>query len=317
MPQDRSTEFNATHLLDQPEKLLAQADQDGFLFFKNIVPKNDLLTLRKQVLDLLNEVDLLSDQHPIMEGIADFDKVAALEKPTGTCGNNYIYSSVQKMELFHKIAHHKNITSVFEKLFNDEVLVHPRNIMRIVMPAKGVYPTDPHQDFVYINGTLNTWTSWIPLGDCPMETGNLAIMRGSHKAGMLPVIKGDGAGGLNAILDDVDSEWIHFNYEIGDLVMFTSQTVHKSIPTQNPERIRLSLDYRFQAASEPVHPSSLHPHMGVMPWEKIYSDWSDDDLKYYWEKKDLTISNKLFLEDHPELKKYEDKNFPYSKPAAS
>ena len=316
MPQDQSAKFDATQLLNQPEELIARAEKDGFLFFKNIVPKIELLKLRKQVLKLLKKVDLLSDEHALMEGIVDFGKINKLKKPTGTCGNDYIYSLVQKMKLFHKIAHHPNIISIFKTLFKDEVLVHPRNIMRIVMPSKGTYPTDPHQDFVYINGTLNTWTSWIPLGDCPMETGNLAIMRGSHKFGMLPVVPGKGAGGLSAILDGLQQEWIHFNYEVGDLVMFTSQTVHKSIPTQNPERIRLSIDYRYQALSQPVHPSSLQPHM-MLTWNDIYKNWGADELKYYWKKMDLNISNNVYLKERPELKKNNSEESAYSTPTVS
>ena len=66
------------------------------------------------------------------------------------------------------------------------------------------------------------------------------------------------------------------------------------------ERIRLSLDYRYQPVSEPVHASSLKPHMGVLDWDEIYRDWSDDALKYYWKQLDLTVTRETWLERHPE-----------------
>ena len=174
--------------------------------------------------------------------------------------------------------------------------------MRLVVPAKNVHPTAPHQDIVYIHGTPNTWTTWVPLGNCPIEIGNLTFLRGSHKAGVLPVMRGKGAGGLECKLTGVDGEWIHFNYQAGDLVTFPSQVVHKSVPTQRPERIRLSLDYRFQPVSEPVHVSSMEPHMGVIGWDEIYRDWPEDTYKYYWKKQPLTTTTELSSERYPQLK---------------
>ena len=57
-----------------------------------------------------------------------------------------------------------------------------------------------------------------------MESGNPAVLKNSHTAGVLPVNTGEGVGGLESILDGVDDDWVHFNYQVGDVLMFTSLT---------------------------------------------------------------------------------------------
>jgi|SaaInlStandDraft_1057018.scaffolds.fasta_scaffold28038_2 ectoine hydroxylase-related dioxygenase (phytanoyl-CoA dioxygenase family) len=300
--QDLSSEYDSSGIITDGTALMARASEDGFLFFRNLLPAEKVMDLRRDVLAILEEESLLCEEHSLMEGIASTKRVAELQNPAGTCGTREIYQKVQQMEKFHQLAHHPKVLEVFENLFGGDVLVHPRNIMRIVMPAEGVFPTDPHQDYIYINGSLDTWTSWIPLGDCPMPTGNLAVLKGSHRMGLLPVKDGRGAGGLCALVDDAEHDWIHFDFKCGDVLMFSSQTVHKSVPTQHPERIRLSLDFRYQSRSEPIHPSSLHPHMGYLNWEEVYSNWKSDGLKFYWEKHELNLSNNSYLDENPHLR---------------
>ena len=51
--------------------------------------------------------------------------------------------------------------------------------------------------------------------------------------------------------------WVGGDYEIGDAIFFHSHTVHKALPNQSPDRIRLSVDYRYQGGSQPVTEGSL------------------------------------------------------------
>lgn len=80
------------------------------------------------------------------------------------------------------------------------------------------------------------------------------------------------------------------NYACGDVITFPSHTVHKGLPNQLRDRIRLSCDLRYQPADEPIDPSSLAPHMSVATWEEIYAGWQSDNLKYYWKSRELQLS---------------------------
>jgi len=296
-PQD----YDSTHLLEQPQELKNRAERDGFLFFRKLLPQDPIMELRKEALSLVQNEGLLNPDHDLIAGIADLEKCRDFNAFSDTCLSRDAYNAVQSLPLFHELAHHPKLLKVFSTLFGEKPLVHPRHIMRLVVPGKNVHPTAPHQDIVYISGTENTWTSWIPLGDCSREIGNLSILKGSHRCGVLPVHRGLGAGGLECELPENQLEWIELDYQAGDIITFTSTTVHKSLPTQRPERVRLSLDYRYQPLSQPVHVSSLKPHMGSLSWDEIYKSWPKDDYKYYWEKESLTTTKETSFERFPQL----------------
>ena len=300
--KDESEHYDAMGLIADPEALRAQADRDGFLFFRGLIPQDALRALRAEVLELVAEEGLLDESHPRMEGWANVPKAESMQHHGISCGTPELYRAVQRLERFHALAHYPKLLDVYRILFEEEVLVHPRHIMRLMFPMQGVAPTDPHQDFIYIDGTQSSWTSWIPIGDCPLELGNLTVLRGSHKAGVLPLRRGAaGAGGMETLIDGLAPDWVTFNFKAGDVLTFPSLAVHKSVPTQQPDRVRLSLDYRYQPQSEPVHESSLKVHMGALDWDDVYARWEDDTHAYYWREQELDVVTGSYLQRHPEL----------------
>jgi hypothetical protein len=55
------------------------------------------------------------------------------------------------------------------------------------------------------------------------------------------------------------------------------------------DRLRLSVDYRYQSPAAPICEPSLRPHMGELTWEDVYRDWPPSDLQYYWRRLSLTV----------------------------
>jgi ectoine hydroxylase-related dioxygenase (phytanoyl-CoA dioxygenase family) len=39
----------------------------------------------------------------------------------------------------------------------------------------------------------------------------------------------------------------------GDAILFNCLTVHRALPNVTPDRVRISVDFRYQPASEPIH----------------------------------------------------------------
>ena len=274
---------DSTELLNSAELLQKRAERDGYLFFKGLVPRRDVSQLRGAFVEILerhgwlNEgadaENLLSTQEARIEGMPEYWPV---------------FDEFQRMEAFHALAHTPPILDMLRTLFGEEPLVHPRNIGRIMFPTSPSTP--PHQDFVHIQGTPDVWTAWIPLGDCPTELGGLAVLAGSHRDGVYPVRPMLGAGGVGVNEQAIDGEWRGGGFETGDAVFFHSQAVHKSLPNQTGERMRLSVDYRYQAASKPVTEGSLLPHFNRFSWDWVYEGWESAELQYYWRKFDLTIA---------------------------
>jgi hypothetical protein len=281
---------DATPLLDAPEQLRAQADRDGYLFFKGLLPVDDVLEVRRQLMQVIADFGWLRKDANLMEGLIDPEAVVGIENWGGTAVTLEAYRAAQKVEIFHRLSHHPRLLRIFDTLFDQTVLPHPRNIARIMISRPGVAPTPIHQDFIHIQGTRNVWTCWIPLGDVSRDLGGLAVLQGSHKLGVLAVTAAEGAGGLEAILCNVDLPWIEHDYQTGDVLTFNSCTVHKSLPSQHPERVRLSVDYRYQPVDEDIEEKSLRVHGDVATWDEVYADWPDSDLKYFWQKHTLQFS---------------------------
>ena len=124
-------------------------------------------------------------------------------------------------------------------------------------------------------------------------------MRGSHREPVLDVAAAQGAGGHESNLCGKDYEWVQGDYACGDIITFPSHMVHKGLPSRQRDRIRLSLDLRYQPADERIDESSLKPHMGVATWDDIYAGWQNEDLKYYWKSRSLRMSpyDKSLLQD--------------------
>jgi hypothetical protein len=283
---------DAAPYLSDPAALRDKADHDGYLFIKGLIQKDIVMSLRKDILNILDNQGFLDKSQPLMEGIANLEAIhnRLSEEDVNFHGVGVpidIYREVQKLESFHALAHETRLLKLYEILFGETPFPHPRNIGRIMMPHKKLHKTPSHQDFLHIQGAEQTWTSWIPIGDAPQEMGSLAILEGSHKSGLLGVSGAKGAGGLESILCGLGYEWVAGDYCAGDLVTFNSLTVHKALSNQMPDKIRLSADMRYQPASHLIERNSLNPH-GPYEWDDLYEGWQRKDLQYYWKTIDFT-----------------------------
>lgn len=287
---------DATPLLGSPEKLREQAEADGFLFFRNAMPKQKLDDVRLQILHKLDDWGLLAEGSNVADAVPNVERFGQLpfESLRSFAVPRDLYVAIQQIEAFHALAHDPALLKLFGTLFGEEVFLHPRNIARVVIPHPAMTETPPHQDFIYTQGSRKAWTCWMPLNDTPRELGSLSVLAGSHQAGILPVVANkSGTGGLEAVLCDLDYEWVEGDFGMGDLVIFTINTIHKALPHRMKDRVRLSVDFRYQPASEPIENGALTPHNMYEPdaWETIYKDWKDESLKYYWKKYELKMSN--------------------------
>ncbi|MCF7818835.1 MAG: phytanoyl-CoA dioxygenase family protein [Kiritimatiellales bacterium] len=279
---------NAMDLLSDPAQLKIKADADGYLFFKGLLPPASLLEVRRQILEILDRHGLLEKQAEILDGRMDLSKIAQCV-PFEGCTLD-VYKAVQRLESFQRLSHHPDLIRVYQALFGTEVLPHPRNIARVLFPGPQGRATPPHQDYIHIQGTQQTWTAWFPLGNCPVELGGLSVLKESHREGIFAVRGAEGAGGLETILCDKGNHWLKADFEVGDVLTFTSTTVHRGLPNQMGNLVRISCDFRYQPLQEPIEKQSLLPHGQVLTWEEIYKDWKRADLQYYWENKPLEIS---------------------------
>lgn len=272
--------------------LRQRADEEGYLFFKGLLP---LAAVQQVRADLLGVVERYGWRQPGQDGTGGLINLAALnqvpdEEMRKDIGVSHAaYHDVQKLESFHRLPHHPALLALYRGLFEQEVFVHPRHIARMITAHRAMHPTPQHQDFPLVQGSPKTWTCWFPLGDCPRAMGGLTVLRESHRQGYIPIQPASGAGGIAVQLCPGEEVWVEGDFTAGDVLTFPCFTVHKALPSQAPDQIRLSIDARYQAIDEPIEEKSLKPHC-KLTWEEIYADWPRDSLQYYWRETSPKLS---------------------------
>lgn len=233
--------------------LAARLATDGYLFFRGLMDRQRQLQVRRDILELCLEAGWIDATAPLMDAIYSGRPFPDAHE------YRQLYFRLIEIPSFNELSNAPELLALFTRLLGGEVLVHLRNIARISFPQHVLETTQPHQDFFFIGGTTETYTTWIPLGDCPRELGGLAIAEGSHRAGRLEHVETTGPGQHGVRFT---GRWLTTDYRLGDVLLFHSHTVHGSLHNNSPDRVRLSVDYRYQRKDLPVDPASMLPHCG-------------------------------------------------------
>ncbi|MEZ5566785.1 MAG: phytanoyl-CoA dioxygenase family protein [Halioglobus sp.] len=274
--------YEANELLHDVTALRSRLAQDGYLFFRDIVPPERLLELREQLTRILAREGWIEDGDQRMQAIA-----RGRPRREGQANFFKAHDQIVRLEALHSLAHEPTLMGIMRKALGDSAFPHPLSIVRLVFPDSPELATPPHQDYPNNQGTPQLTAAWIPLADCPVEDGSLAVMEGSHKFGVLPLKFHLGAGNRRAVLNEqLDGlRWVGADYRLGDVLLFPSLTVHKAMENHNPRSMRLSVDFRYQIEGEALTEGCLKPHFQRVSWEEIYQNWKSSDLQYYWRDK--------------------------------
>jgi len=240
------------------EELRAQMEETGYLFFRALVPEEEVLRVRKDVFELCREAGWLDPSRDMMDGIAAPGHEPLME---GMPDYMAVYRHILKVPSFFDFPAQPALAQVAEKVLNGNILIHPRRIGRVTFPHLLSATTPAHQDHFYIRGTVQTYSCWTPLGECPRELGGLAVLPGSHREGFLDhTVKTAGVGGTGVPIEESDVLWHTNDFGLGDALFFHSFTIHKALPNLTSDHLRLSTDNRYQRVEDEIDPAALLPH---------------------------------------------------------
>lgn len=280
--QEMAPFLDSTPIRDDGLALKKRLERDGYLFIRQLLPNNAVLKVRNRLLEKAAEGGWLDKSSPIEASVAN--QTAACKDPE----NPYmkVFRNIWRDEELHRLTTHSNIISFFDSIFGEPTLTHPGFVQRNIFPQQTNFDftTRPHQDRPNIGGDTN-YALWVPIGDCPVEKGSLAIATGSHKYGILDIKVSSGAGGME-IAGPIPGKWVTGSFDAGDALIFSDQTVHQATPNQTRE-LRQSFDARYQPATHAISENELIPYAGCGSWEEIYATWESTDQQYYWEAFDL------------------------------
>jgi ectoine hydroxylase-related dioxygenase (phytanoyl-CoA dioxygenase family) len=277
--------LDSSSLITDGSALAERMRRDGYLFLPGLLPRDDVAAVQRQIAEIAREARWLRPDRPVQEAIADLLGFCVDPDPT------YLKTlrRINRLEDYHALKHHPVLIDLLERMLGGAILPHPRVLMRNIFPQRDEYTTKAHQDYPNVQGTTEVYTAWMPLIDCPLHVGPLQIAAGSHTSGVYDFGIAGGAGGIE-ITDPLEGRWVCGDFAAGDVLLFHSMTVHKGLPNRS-DRLRMSMDVRYQLASEPFNIDNANPDGQPLSWEEVYADWHSDALKYYWRRLPLTLQS--------------------------
>lgn len=274
-------------LLAQPDLLRERMSQDGYLYFEQVLDRERIRELRRTMLTATQE---LGWTEPGTIPRSQRCITAPLREEDGEFIEGY--QKIQRLQTFHELAHDPTLSQIMRAVLGPTAFPHPLKIARLAFPDHFEASTPPHQDYPNNQGTPDLTAAWIPACDMPPELGGLAILRGSHRWGLLPLRGHVGAGNRCAVVNDEMNEqcrWVTTEFAMGDVLLFPSMTVHASLHNASEFHMRLSVDFRYQLEGQPLTTGCLEPHFQQCTWDEIYADWDSDRHQYYWRDLDYDI----------------------------
>ena len=257
---------------DPARPLPALRDQlraQGYLWLKGFLKREVVLNLRRRYFELMQPTG-------IVEPGTDLQLALFSGKPDTTGLHQKLLMEFVRSAAYESFCLQPQLWEFYDTFLGGASYLHKRKIVR------DTFPNDPrstgaHYDLVYLRGGTDTvLTSWIPLGDTPVEMGGLIYLEGSDALGRqfedtytaqnatLPpeervsaYNKNMKGGWLNtdlpALADRADSRWLVADYEAGDVVVHTAYMVHAATLNVDPHRrIRLSTDIRYQRVRDEI-----------------------------------------------------------------
>ena len=245
--------------------LRSRLGEDGYLALGAVAPTDLALRARRDILELCLQAGWLDPNTDMMKGRWSGGDIHTEGEPAYMD----LYQQVLQLSSFNAFPQQPAFINLASRLLGETAFNHNSRIARIVFPQNTAQSTAPHQDHHYIPGTADVLTIWAPLGDCPVDHGVLALLRGSQRLGMIAhsrdPSKKFGQEGVCAEqwAGETDLHWVAGDMKLGDILVFHSEIVHKALPNLTDDRIRLSLDNRYQGVNNPVNLDNLHLHYNI------------------------------------------------------
>ncbi len=260
---------SSADVLEDIGALRRQMAEDGYLYLPGYLDRELVLEARRSVTDRLAEEGLTDPNYPPDEAVA----------PAGS-GLKFQPDLAHDNEPLHRLLYGGRMIEFYERFLGGPVRHYDFTWIRTIAPGHG---THPHGDVVFMGrGTHDLYTAWTPLGDVDYELGGLMILEDSHRLRSLREgylrrdvdeycenVPGEEeyakAGSTmygwrwdGRLSDDpvelrreLGGRWLTAEYRAGDLLTFTTYTIHASLDNRS-KRIRLSSDSRYQLASDPI-----------------------------------------------------------------
>lgn len=261
---------DSSGLLAEPEALRRRFREQGVVRLRGVLDRSAVLALRAAYLSTLPGEMLRPGSAPV-QGL--FSGVVPDGLPAHGVAGHPAHAFVRG-GVFRRFVDQPALSGLAESLLGVPAARLRRSVLRHFYAGSG-RASRAHTDHAYLDrGTEQVVTVWIPVGDCPLETGPLVYLENSQS------VDPDRLEALRERLDRPDDRrpishdlewtarglgrrWLWADFAAGDVAVHGPHIVHASLDTVSAA-MRVSVDVRFVPLGEAVD-------------DRWREDWSGDD----------------------------------------
>jgi len=229
-----------------------QYNKDGYIVVRNFFNKDEIKAIFDEARGVFayqierttgSKVDI-NNQDEFEKGMYEF-----FQKDFDAFVNTG--KQVQHLVSLHRLGTDARITELLQSLGLAYPIIAVRPAMmfnsRNLAKKQDYWKLGAHQDWRGGQGSLDSIVMWFPLVDCDTALGGLQVLPGSHKRGLF---EGSDVDYISSISEDlVDEDFVQLELEAGDILIFSTFTVHRSGNNVTPH-IRWTSQFRFNNLTE-------------------------------------------------------------------
>jgi len=226
---------DSSGLVNDAAALRRRLAADGYLFFRGLLPRDQVVAIGQSVLTEL-QAGGWADQVgvPSIQPRA-VNSMDALTDPA--------FRTAMLGPAFNQVPYLPELRAVVRRVLDPRAFSYPAKVLRAVYPERPqARPRGRYINYDYgASGVQDMLTSWIPLMDIPARIGGLAVKPGGHL----------GRPGPPRPLGQSERGWATTSYESGDAIIFHCLTPHAALPNRG-SALRISGDFRWQRPDQPA-----------------------------------------------------------------
>jgi Phytanoyl-CoA dioxygenase (PhyH) len=220
---------DSASLVNDADSLRRRLADDGYLFFRGLLPTGDVRAAGRVVLDKLRAGGWVDDRAiPSIQPRA-VNSMDALTDPA--------FRAAMTSAAFNLLPYLPELRAAIRRVLGPGSFSYPVKVLRAVYPERpDARPRGRYIHYDYaVSGVQDMLTSWIPLMDIPVRIGGLAVRPGGHLGPPRPPRP----------LNPSEPGWATTSYEPGDAIIFHCLTPHAALPNTG-SALRISGDFRWQ-----------------------------------------------------------------------
>ncbi|KAL8711861.1 MAG: hypothetical protein Q9220_003805 [cf. Caloplaca sp. 1 TL-2023] len=258
------------------EEIRSRFMQDGYVWIKNVIPREDVYDMREHYFSQFSHTDMLQPATSPRDGIFNSSSDPTAHQGIGSLVQdsvNAILNGIHADPVYRTFLAHPSLRAFIRHFTGwEQELIVDRAMLRHNCP--GSQSTGIHYDQYFLrDGEDEFLTAWVPIGDCAPAGGGLMYLENSTSLGQgleedflkraehLP--KRERIDAFNQFMakdgfmshDAVEfrenhkekvGKWLVGDYEAGDVVFHNPWMVHAATKNEDDlRRIRLASDLRF------------------------------------------------------------------------